>query len=171
MTFGHPSEMELQQYALDHSTCSRETIQHFEACETCQAQAAAYRSLFAGIKEQPRPVFDFDVSGLILSQLPGTLSEKPALIPGHLARPVSVGQARVQTKASGFSLMTWLLALLSAAVFGITIYLLRKNIWNMFGGISVLFIYSIVAAACFIVLVRVMGMYRKYLLQMEALNF
>jgi hypothetical protein len=168
---GHPSEMELQQYALDHSTCNRETVQHIQACENCQAQAAAYRSLFAGIKELPRPVFDFDISGLILSQLPDRLTEKAALIPNYIARPVSVGQTRAQTKVSGFSPMAWVLASLSTAVFGITIYLFRKNIWNMFGGISVFFIYSILVAASIIVLIRVMGMYRKFLLQMEALNF
>jgi RNA polymerase sigma factor (sigma-70 family) len=167
MTIGHPSEMELQQYALDNSTCSSENMQHIEACENCQAQTAAYRLLYAAIKEQPSPVFDFDLSGLILAQLPGKQAEQSILLLSHLATPVPVGRTRV----SGFSLTAWLLVLLSMGMFGITLYLFRKNIWNVFRGISVFFIYSILAAASLFVLFRTMRMYRKFLRQMEALNF
>ena len=71
MTTRHLSETELQQYALDGAAAPKEYSEHIAVCENCRAEAMTYRSLFAAIKEQPEPAFDFDIAGLVLSQLPG----------------------------------------------------------------------------------------------------
>lgn len=148
MTTGHLSEMELQQCALDKSGCTKEVREHMEACESCQAEAEAYQLLFSGIKEQPKPVFDFDVSGLVLAQMPGA-----------------------KTRVSRFGFPAFFLAVLVCSTIGIPLYLFRKNIWNMFSEISSLFMYTIVVAAIVIVVFRIIGMYKKYQRQMKALNF
>ncbi|MHA4811448.1 anti-sigma factor [Flavitalea flava] len=156
MTTGHLSEMELQQYALDEPACTKETREHIEACTNCQAEVMTYRLLFAGIKQQPKPEFAFDLSGLVLSQLTvGLKSELPG------------ARARVRS----FSFSAWLLVLFTTCTVGIPIYLFRKNIWNMFSEISGFFLYIILVAAAIAVISRMVGMYRKFRRQIQTLNY
>jgi hypothetical protein len=147
MTTAHPSDMELQQYAMDKTGCTAEAITHIDACESCQAGIAAYRLLFSEITERPKPAFDFDVSALVL----------PALPPAPVKTPPE--------RAFGY----WF-AVIACCVAGIPLYLFRKNIFFLFGGISVYFIYVILAAALPVVVLRCLGMYRKFQQQMNSLN-
>src|ERR1700721_173539 len=103
MTIAHPSAMELQEYALDKSGCPSSRAAHIENCENCRAVIANYQSVFTGIKEQPRPVFDFDLSGLVLEQLPGAVIGKE--------------EKRVREPAR-FGLSTWLMSLISCCTIG-----------------------------------------------------
>ena len=149
MSNTHASEMELQQYASDKTGCPETVIAHIEACPDCQGEAAAYRLLFAEIKDQPGPVFDFDVSALLLPQL-------------------TAGQQRISRAGRRFP---YLMAALIFGVTGIPAYLLRKNIFYTFTGISSFFLYIILAAALIVVLWRVLDMYRKYQQRMDRLHF
>jgi hypothetical protein len=148
----HPSDMELQQYALDKSSCSKEAIGHIALCEGCQVAIKLYQLMVVEIKGEPSPAFDFDLSALVLSKLSGKLMTKEA----HAER---------------FGFSSWLIALLTCCTIGIPFYLFRKNMLNVFEGISVLFMYIIVAAAAIIVLIRIMDMYRKYQQQVRSLNY
>jgi hypothetical protein len=155
MSNTHASEMELQQYASDKAGCPEVVIAHIEACANCQAEVAAYRLLFTGIRDQPAPAFDFDVSALLLPQL----TTAPA--------PPAEGQL-----ASGAGRrFPYLMAALIFGVTGIPAYLLRKNIFYAFTGISSFFLYVILAAALIAVLWRVLDMYRKYQQRMDRLHF
>lgn len=176
MNNGHPSEMELQQYALEPSGCNPETLEHMEACPRCRAEAAAYRLLFTGISEQPEANFDFDLSAAVLSRLPiGTgkfTYEPPAEL--SLETPGSVGEVgRIGAgeNTPRFGPGAWAMGFLCCCTVVIPLYLFRKNIGSMFDGMSLFFMYSAAAAAGIIVLSRLIGMYKKYLRQMEALNF
>jgi hypothetical protein len=111
-------------------------------------EAATYQALFSGIKEEPKPVFAFDVPALVLSRLPA-------------------GKAR----SSPDPVLAWLVALLVVATIGIPLFLFRKNLENMFGEVSAFFLYAILAAAIIIVLFTLMDMYKKHQKQMKALNF
>jgi hypothetical protein len=62
----HLKDEDIQQYALDQSNCEAKVSSHMEACGDCRAIAAQYRQLFTAIGEQPKPAFDFDVSGIAL---------------------------------------------------------------------------------------------------------
>jgi len=147
MTTAHPSDTELQQYAMDKTGCTAEVITHIDTCENCQAGVAAYRLLFAEIVQQPKPAFDFDVSGLVLRALP--------------AAPVKTPPER----AFGY----WFAVFACCAV-SIPLYLFRKNIYFLFEGVSVYFIYVIAGAALPVVVVRFLSMYRKFQKQMKSLN-
>ncbi len=148
----HPSEAELQQFALDDPACTNATREHIENCEGCQKETSAYRILFSGIKEQPKPVFDFDLTGFVLSRLPPVM---PATATGH--------------PRGSFS--AFMLATLVCCTAGISLYLFRKNISNMFAAISSLFVYIIFLAAGIFVLFRILNMYKKFRQQMETINF
>jgi hypothetical protein len=164
----HSSDMELQQYALDPSGCRKESMNHIQACEKCLEEVAAYQMLFAGIKEQPKAAFEFDVSSLVLKQLPKRLPQlESSQLPGF-AQGQSVGARK---RILGFGFVSLLLVSLSGCVIGISLFLFRKNIWNMFGGVSQLSMYTILGTAAIVVLFRVMNMYRKYQEQMRTLNY
>jgi hypothetical protein len=152
MTSGHPSETELQQYASDPSDCSLEAIRHIEICEKCLASAGLYQLLFTEIKEAPKPVFDFSLSDLVLAKLP-------------------LHPASGDPEVSRFGFSAWVLTFLSCCTIAIPLYLFRKNIWNMFEGISTVFMLIILVASALVVLVRTMGIYRKYREQMRILNY
>jgi hypothetical protein len=148
----HPSETELQQYALDDSASTNAIREHIENCEGCQKETSAYQILFSGIREQPKPVFDFDLTGFVLSRLPPVT---PVVVPSH--------------PRTSFS--TFMLAALVCCTAAIPLYLFRKNISNMFAAISSIFVYIIFLAAGIFVLFRVLDMYRKFRRQMETINF
>jgi hypothetical protein len=152
MTTNHPSEIELQQYAIDNSVCTKASLEHIENCKTCQSETATYQLLFSVIGDQPKPVFDFDLTGLVLSRLPAAT---PLAGAGH--------------RRLAFS--TFLLTTMVFCTAGIPIYLFRKNISNMFDGISSLFLYIIYSAAAVFVLFRILDMYKKFRRQMETINF
>jgi predicted cobalt transporter CbtA len=143
----HVTDQELQQYAMNKAGCAVGSTQHIESCEACRAAAGVYRQLFADIAQQPKPVFDFDVSALVLREL-----------------PVPAGKT---VRERGFNY--WLAGIVCFAI-GIPLYLFRKNIYFLFEGISGYAVYIIAGAALPVVLIRLWTMYRKYRQQMKALN-
>ena len=143
----HVTDQELQQYAMDKTGCAAGSAQHIESCEACRAAAGVYRQLFSDIAQQPKPVFDFDISALVLRELP---------VPAPKALP-----------EKGFNY--WLAAIVCIAI-GIPLYLFRKNIYFLFEGISGYAVYIIAGTALPVVLIRLLAMYRKYRQQMKALN-
>lgn len=175
MTTGHLSETALQQYALDESAAPMECREHIAACDNCRAEAMTYRLLFAGIKEQPEPAFDFDVAGLVLAQLPA----EPAAVPGALTDELAggpqgagPGMAPAARRRFGkWSLSTWLQAFVFSCTVAVPLYLFRRNISNVFTEVSVFFMYVIVAAAATAVFFQMRSMYRKYRRQLRILNY
>ena len=147
MTTNHLSEQEIQQYALDKSRCDEKTIAHVKTCKDCAANVNAYLQLFSSISEQPVPVFDFNLSDLVLQQLPKTKSK--------------------------FSLNIFFLYFLALAVLSaisIPVFIFRKYILSMFNGILPMTIYLIVITAITILVFQSIEMFRKYQKQMNALN-
>jgi hypothetical protein len=148
MMTSHPSEREIQQYALDKPGCTKTLIEHIESCEHCRAGVTTYQLLFSEIKQQPNPAFDFDLSALVLPHLP---SSPPRLSADRFI--------------AGF------LVFFICCCVGIPIFLFRQYLLNMFSGVSSFFIYSIICSAVIIVLFKTLDMYKKYQKQMQLLNF
>lgn len=144
----HPSEKEIQQFAIDQTVCDTATIIHIGACMECKAEVSNYRLVFSEIKQQSKPSFDFDLSALVLPQLPVA---KTRLSPDQFI--------------SGF-----LIFFISCFV-AIPVCLFNKYILNMFGDISPFFIYAIIGSATVIVIYKTLMLYRKYQKQMQLLNF
>ena len=66
----HLTDDEVQLYADDKRQCDVNIIQHVHVCEECKARVEVYQLLFKGIDQQPQPSFEFDLSQLVLQQLP-----------------------------------------------------------------------------------------------------
>lgn len=69
MVNDHLNEEQLQEYALDRDRCENGIKEHVQACAACKEKAADYQMLFAGIRRQPAPVFEFDIREAVLSQI------------------------------------------------------------------------------------------------------
>lgn len=65
----HPDENEIQNYILD-STSNMELIEHLLHCKSCNLKADHYRQLFAEIHRQETPAFEFNLTKLVMEQLP-----------------------------------------------------------------------------------------------------
>jgi hypothetical protein len=144
----HPSEKEIQQFAIDKSGCDVTVISHIESCVECTSEVSGYRLLFTEIKHQNNPAFDFDLSALVISQL-----------------PTATKRLSADEFISGF-----LIFFISCFV-AIPVCLFNKYILNMFGDISPFFIYAIIGSATVIVIYKTLALYRKYQKQMQLLNF
>src|SRR5579863_10058685 len=83
MSKGHLSETDIQQYVLDKTGCTQNVIAHMNDCGQCLAKAETYRLLFLQIKEQPKPVFDFDVSALVLPQISPAKEQVSSSVAGY----------------------------------------------------------------------------------------
>jgi len=143
----HLSENELQEYVSEPLLCGQFTIEHIESCEACKEKAIAYQILFSGIQQQVKPVFDFNLSELVLSQL--------------------------EPSKPGFS---WdIFAVYLFSVIGISSILFSgilfsKYLSGLFTGYSTLFLYLFVAIVLISLLFQGFEIYRKYHKQMNALN-
>ncbi len=144
----HPSEKEIQQYALDKLDSSPEIIAHIDSCPDCQAEVSTYQLLFSEIKEQPAPAFDFDLQELVLSKLP-----KP------------------NSRLSTDEIIAGFLIVFTCSCIGIPVYIFRKIILNTFIDIPPIFIYSIIISTTVILIIKILSLYKKYLKQMHLLNF
>ncbi len=144
----HPSEKEIQQYALYKLDSGPEVIAHIESCPDCQAEVSTYQLLFSEIKKQPASAFDFDLYSLVLSNLPKTHSS-----------------------LSTDDIIAGFLIFFTCSCIGIPLYIFRKFILNTFIDIPPIFIYSIIISTTGILIIKILSLYKKYLKQMHFLNF
>jgi len=70
MTTTHLTEAELQLYVTDPEVLGAEQQLHVKGCASCQSKAANYALLFKSIQDTAKPAFDFDLSALVIEQLP-----------------------------------------------------------------------------------------------------
>jgi hypothetical protein len=143
----HPSEKEIQQYALDKMDSNPVIMAHIDSCSDCQAEVSIYQTLFSEIKEQPSVSFDFDVQELVLSKLPKT-----------------------HTRLSTDDIIAGFLVIFTCSCIGIPVYIFRKIILNSFIDIPPFFIYSIVIGTTGILIIKLLSLYKKFIKQMHLLN-
>lgn len=75
MITAHLTDAEIQLYVAEPETTSDQLKIHVQNCTDCQTNIANYQLLFNGIHDQAKPQFDFDLTNLVLEQLP---EPKPA---------------------------------------------------------------------------------------------
>lgn len=66
----HINEIEIQQYVFHKADCDMMIIEHIHHCPKCNAEVELYKLLFAEIKKEANPVFDFDIADLVIHRLP-----------------------------------------------------------------------------------------------------
>lgn len=143
----HLTDEEIQLFAVEKANCELKITEHILLCAECKAKAEAYQLLIKGIRQQPQPVFDFDLSETILKQLP---VNSPA--------------------ASNDRLITWIFVSISVTLIGAGYYFFRSFLVTMFKGIAGISIYLIAISSIIIVVMLFVEMYKKYQQEMKVLN-
>jgi len=147
MIVEHLSENDIQQYVSDPSACGSQVARHIETCEICQVKAETYQVLFSGIRHQPQPVFDFNLSDLVLSQL-----ERP------------------KPKFSWEIMMVYLFSVVGITAILVLCLLLREYFTSLFAGSSTLVFYLFVVIASTSLVFQGIEIYRNYQKKINALN-
>ena len=146
MVIKHLTDDEVQQYVVDKQHCEVKIVEHIHFCEVCRTKAEVYQLMIKGIKEQPQPAFDFDLSKMILQQLPSpktTIANDKALI--------------------------LIFSFMGIAFLGGVIYLFQSY-FDLFEGIKTIFIYLIVITAITVLVYLLIDMYKKYQKEMKVLD-
>jgi hypothetical protein len=143
----HLSEMEIQQFALDKTGCEKHIADHMERCDECIAKAANYQLMFSGIKHQLKPAFDFDLTELVLTQIPET---KPGF--------------------SSSLFFFYFIVVITMGSIGIAGYIFREYLFKLFTGILPMIMYLIILISLAILVFQGVEMYKKYQDRMRSLN-
>lgn len=146
MKIKHLSDEDIQEYALNPLECDIRISGHAGGCSECLLRVNEYRLIFDGIKEQPQPLFDFDLAELVVAQLP---TEKP------------------KTKGVWAIYVALLIFVLLA---GTGIYLFRDYVLAIFSGIGTFVLYLIITTVFTILVVLSMDMYKSFQKKIHSLD-
>jgi hypothetical protein len=146
MVAKHLTDVEVQQYVVDRQHCEMRIVDHMHVCGDCKLKAEIYQSLVTGITQQPPPTFNFDLSELVVQQLP---------LP--------------KEKASDRFLLR-LLLFIGIAVVGGGVYFFEGSFVYLFKGVAASLIYLIVITAVTVSIGLFIDMYKKYNNEMKLLD-
>lgn len=147
MVTTHLTDDEVQEYVVDRQHCEIKIVEHVHLCGECKMKAEIYQSLVTGIKQQRKPAFDFDLSAVVLKQLPAS----------------GPGTANDQ-------LLTWSFIVLCGGLIAATVYFFRGYLDSMFKGIAGISIYLMSISAITVIALLFVEMYNKYKKEMRALD-
>lgn len=146
MVTKHLTDDEVQQYVVGREHCEMRIVEHMHRCGECKLKVEIYQSVVAGIKQKPQPAFDFDLSELVVRQLPSP-----------------------KEKARDRVLLT-VLVLIGSAVVGTGVYFFERSFVYLFKGIAAIFIYLIILTAVTVFTGLFIDMYKKYNKEMKLLD-
>ena len=147
MVTKHLTDEEIQLFAFDKENCEVRITEHIHFCSACKAKVETYQLLISGVRQQPQPAFDFDLSAVVLKQLP---QQSPG--------------------GANDKLLTWIFIFICVGLIGAVFYFFRSFLNNMFKGIEGISIYLIVISAITIIAVLFIEMQKKYKKEMRVLD-
>lgn len=148
MKYKHPDDDEIQRYVLETSKGDAQVIVHMGICPGCQQKAAQYRQLLEGIKQQQKPVFEFNLAELVIAQIPKSTS-------------------RLSSEKK-FSLSIFLI---SVFFIGVAYFLFGEGLISLFSGITSMASGLIITTVTCLFVVLWMDAKRKYKAKLKAINF
>ena len=146
MVTKHVTDDEVQQYAVDKTNCEKRIVAHIHLCEECRSKAEVYQLLITGIKQQPQPAFNFDLSELVVQQLPS------------------------RKEKTNDRFLLWVLLFVGIGFIGTILYYFEGSFVYLFNGIAAIFIYLMIITALTVFTGLFIDMYRKYDNEMKLLD-
>ena len=146
MVTKHLTDDEVQQYAIDKLNCEKRIVEHIHVCEKCRSKVEVYQLLITGIKQQSQPAFDFDLSKMVLQQLPSP-----------------------KTSIANDNALIWIFGFMGIAFLGGAIYFFQSY-FDLFESMRTIFIYLIVITAVTVLAYLFIDMYKKYKHGMKVLD-
>jgi hypothetical protein len=147
MTSKHLSDYDIQQLALDEANCDHSIIQHGRTCASCNSRIKVYRLIFDSLERQPKAVFTFDLSEVLLPKL--------------------VAKQEMPRVAAG---LAYLAATITATLIAAVSYLFGENLLDIFSRISTMSLYVIGAASSTFLAFQIIDMFKKHKKQMSNLE-
>src|SRR5688572_551701 len=147
MNTRHLTEEEIQQHALDSSSSYSKAAEHIHSCEQCREKAETYRLLFNGIRQQHKPSFDFDLTELVMAQLPSA-APKPAKE----------------------NVLVYFFIIAAIAVTGLASYFFREYVAMLFASITPVLIYLIITGFITLSVLLILDMYKNYKKKIHVLD-
>jgi len=147
MNTRHLTEEEIQQYALDNSGSYNKAAEHIHSCGQCREKAETYRLLFHGIQQQRQPTFDFDLTELVMAQLP-------------LPAP----------KATKENLLIYFFIIAVIAVTGLASYFFRGYVALLFRSIAPGLVYLFITGFITLSILLILDMYKNYKKKIHSLD-
>lgn len=144
----HPSDAELQEFALERSKSEIKIAEHISLCEQCKATVAIYQQLILSIEQQEKPSFDVNLAQLVLNQI-----------------------ASPQKSYSRDNIIFYAIALVVTSLSGIICYWFREFFAGLLLSFGSLFMYLLAATAIVILLFQGLEMYKKYQHKIKVLDF
>jgi len=146
MVIKHLTDDEVQQFVVDKQHCEVKIVEHIHSCEMCRAKVEVYQLMIKGIKQQPQPAFDFELSEMVLQQLPSPRT--------------TIANDKTLILVFGF---------MGIAFLGGVIYLFQSY-FDLFEGLKTIFIYLIAITAVTVLVYLFIDMYKKYRQGMKVLD-
>jgi hypothetical protein len=143
----HPSETELQEFALGEMKNEAKIDAHIQLCDECKSAIATYRLLFATIGEQEKPAFDFNISELVLQKI------------------------KSQKKDHSMDSLIFYIGFAVLALLGGAGYWYREFLSGLLIGFGSLFMYLLVATAIIILTFQCVDIYKRYQYKIKSLDF
>lgn len=144
----HCTEEEIQEYAISSNNCTLSIKEHMRVCSNCSSKAAGYSLLFKGIKEQERPLFDYNLAEAVLTELEVTAQQKPQ---GNIV----------------ISLLLFAALALSC----VAVYLFHTYLANLLRGITPLMVQLSLCSFIIVTILVSIDMYKTYQKKIKALDF
>ncbi len=144
----HIDDIEIQQYLLQETISDTDLIEHIQQCEKCWLKVEQYKTIFEVVKEQEKAAFDFNLTELVLKQLP---RNKPSFSPGK------------------FLIYFFVLFALPMAI--VLIYLFNSSLSGLATGLTPILIYLISTTVAGLLFFQFFDTYIKYRNRMNAINF
>ena len=146
MDIKHLTDDEVQQYVEDKQHGEVKFVEHIHSCGVCRGKVEVYQLLIKDIKQQPQPVFDFDIAKIVMEQLP-----------------------QAKTKVSNDKLLVWLFVSIGIIFIGGALYFFQSY-FELFEGLRTIFIYLIAITAVTVLVYLFIDMYNKYRHGMKVLD-
>jgi len=147
MTMIHATDNEIQEYSLNNIS-NATAAEHIKNCSQCSEKAAQYKLMLGAIEQQDAPVFDFNVTQLVMQQLAVKTAKQ------------SIDNYFIYCGTGA-----------AACMLAILFYVIKTYLPNVLDGLTPLLICLIVITALGISLFVAMDMYSKFKAKMDALNF
>ena len=146
MVTKHLTDDEVQQYALDKANSDERITRHIHFCDECRAKSDMYQLMIAGIKQQPQAAFDFNLSELVLQQLPSP------------------------KESTSDRLLLWIVICVGFGFTGAALYYFEGSLIYLFRGVAAIFIYLIIISAVTVFTWVFIDMYKRFNKEMKLLD-
>jgi len=147
MVLKHLTDDEVQQYVVDKQHCDLKIVKHIHFCEECNRKVEVYQLMIKGIKQQLQPAFDFDLTKMVLHQLPQS-----------------------KTKVSKDRLLIYMVIFIGIGFTSGIFYYFQNYFKFFFEGISIILGFLIGITALTVLAGLFIDMYKKYRKEMKVLD-